>query len=89
MGDVEIWLNSQMDPPVLVANALVDGLSELTTYTLCVDSLLIATDKSDEQGSLFLEGAVIFTGGTFSGLTASINEGGGCDAEGSMTASIP
>ena len=88
-GDVEVWLNSETDPAVLVANALVDGLSELATYTLCVDSLLMATDKTDEQGTLFLEGAAIFTGGTISGLTASILEGSSCDANVSMKAAIP
>ena len=43
--------------------------------TLRVDSLLIGTGKSDEQGSLFLGDAISFTGGTVPGLTASIREG--------------
>ena len=77
-GQVELTLNSDMDPPILVANALADGLSPDTKYTLCVGNLEIDTNESDVQGSLFIEDVVIFPEGTLSGRVASIQEGSGC-----------
>ena len=77
-GQVELTLNSAMDPSILVANALVDGLSPDIMYTLCIGNLEIDTNESDAQGNLFLEGVVIFSEGTLSGRVASIREGSGC-----------
>ena len=83
-----LTLDSDMDPPVLAANALADGLSPGTRYTLCIRDQVIDTNETDAQGSLFLEEAIIFTERTPSGLIASIREGLGCNGEVSLQAVI-
>lgn len=87
-GDIELTLDIDMDPPVLAANALVDGLSPDSRYTLCLSNQVIDTNEADAQGSLILEEAVIFTESTLSGLIVSIREGRGCGGEVSLQAVI-
>lgn len=87
-GQVELILNSEMDPPILVANALVDGVSPDTRYTLCIGDQAIETNESDAQGNLFLQDAVILDERTLSGLVATIQEGGGCSGRVSLQALI-
>ena len=89
VGDVELWLNSEMNPPLLVANALVDGLTESTSYTLCLDNLLIDTSKTDSEGTLFLENVVKFTGTSISGLSVAIFEGNSCGGEALLSSVVP
>ena len=87
-GDIELTLDIDMDPPVVAANALVDGLSPDSSYTLCLSNQVIDTNEADAQGSLILEEAVIFTESTLSGLIVSIREGRGCGGEVSLQAVI-
>ena len=87
-GQAELSLISDLDPAVLVASALVDGVSPDTSYTLCVGDQVIETNESDAQGSLFLEDAVIFSEGTLSGSVTSIREGIGCSGPVSLQALI-
>ena len=87
-GQVELTLNSEMDPSILVAKALVDGVSPDTRYTLCVGDQVIETNESDAQGNLYLEDAAIFDERTLSGLAATIREGSGCSGPVSLQAPI-
>ena len=90
IGEVELQLNKEMDPPVLVASALADGLSPNTNHSLCLADLLIDTGKSNEQeGTLFFENAVIFRGSDLSGLPVSVFEGPGCSGEPVLSAVMP
>ena len=90
IGEVELLLNKEMDPPVLVASALVDGLSINTEHSLCLADLLIDTDKANEQeGTLLFENAVIFRGSDLSGLPVSIFAGPGCSGEPVLSAVLP